>query len=220
MANGDSDRRSLRERVGSAARSVAGTLGEGAREAASTTVEGAQQLTDEARQRLRNRQARQNLESFRDEEVTDQGEARLQRARQEAQQEARQEARQEFQEEYREEVKENVREERVEQLRREFGIQDQQEQQQGFGMGMGGGQERQAPPGLGAGRAVDTDGDGQADAVVQRGPAGGLFGRRIDDEDTRDPPGALSEPAEDEFELRFLGGYEDPEDTQDFPLRL
>jgi len=221
MANGDSDRRSLRERVGSAARSVAGTLGEGAREAASTTVEGAQQLTDEARQRLRNRQARQNLESFRDEEVTDQAEARLQRARQEAQQEARQEARQEFREEYAEEVRENVREERVQELRREFGLDDDEpEQQQGFGMAMGGSQERQAPPGLGAGRAVDTDGDGQADAVVQRGPGGGLFGRRIDDEDTRDPPGAFSEPAEDEFELRFLGGYEDPEDTQEFPLRF
>jgi hypothetical protein len=198
---------------------VAGTLGEGARDVAETTVEGAQELTSEARQRLRNRQARQDLESFRDEEVTDQGEARLQRARQEAQQEARQEARQEFREEYREQIREETRENRVEELRREFGLEDDEpEQQQGFGMG--GGQQRQAPPGLGPARPVDTDNDGEAEAVVQRGPGGRLFGRRVEDEDTRDPPGAFSEPAEDEFELRFLGGYEDPEDTQEFPLRL
>jgi hypothetical protein len=219
MANGNDDRRSLRERVGSAARSVAGTLGEGARDVAETTVEGAQELTSEARQRLRNRQARQDLESFRDEEVTDQGEARLQRARQEAQQEARQEARQEFREEYREQIREETRENRVEELRREFGLEDDEQEQQGFGFGMGGGQQeqRQAPPGLGVGQPVDTDNDGEAEAVVQRGPAGTFLQPVAEDE--RDPPGAQSAPPEDRFELRFIGDGVD-NDVDEYPLRF
>jgi len=101
------DRRSLRDRAAKLKESLAGTVGDAA---------------DSARQAVANRRARRELQEFRDEEVTDQGEARLQRARQQAQQEARQEARQEFVKEYREEVRTELRDEELQRLRREYDV--------------------------------------------------------------------------------------------------
>lgn len=88
------------------------------------------------KQKVRNAKARRELANYRSDEVTDQGQARIERAKAEARQEAMQEARQEFQKEYREEVKDNVRDEQLEALRRQYGLSDDES---GSGGMLGGG---------------------------------------------------------------------------------
>lgn len=116
------DRRSFREKALEATRSAAGTLGEGAKQVASTTAEGARQAVSDVQEARQERQARKELESFREDEVTDQAEARLERRQIEAREQARQEAREEFRDEYEEELLEEYREEEKQRLRSEYGM--------------------------------------------------------------------------------------------------
>lgn len=115
-------RRKLREKASSVKESVAGTISD---------------KKQQLKQKVKNRRKRKELENFRDQEVTDQGQARLQRAKKQAQQKARQEARQEFIEEYRDEVRDELREEELQRLRRENNVGQNQQQGGGFGALLG-----------------------------------------------------------------------------------
>lgn len=129
----------------SRARSAAGTLSQTGRQAASATASG----------------VRDRYEDLTDDTVTDQEQARLERAREEALQEARQEARQEFQEEYQENLFDEAYDMELTQLKRQNPnvesrsrrgrssrkrkisrqvderLEEQQQQPVGGGMGMG-----------------------------------------------------------------------------------
>jgi hypothetical protein len=129
------------------------------RQAASAVASGAKQTAAQARDVVREQRAKRELQQFRSEEVTDQQEARLERARNEARQEAVQDARQEFREEYREEIKDQRREEELQRLKREAGLDDEQQRDQRdqrdaggfFGVPAEGGDRDTATGGFGGG---------------------------------------------------------------------
>jgi hypothetical protein len=88
------DRRQLRERAGKVKESVAGTVERAAGAAAERGGQAVRQVRDKAKRRIERRRARKKLENFRDQEITDQREARLDRARVESVREAQRSARQ------------------------------------------------------------------------------------------------------------------------------
>lgn len=102
------ERRSYLRRAAGAAKNVAGTLGEGVRN-----------IKEDISERRRQRQF-----------VTDQEQARLERAEEEARQEAIKEARQEFRNEYREEIRAQTREEQLRELRQRYGMLEEEVTQQ------------------------------------------------------------------------------------------
>jgi len=102
-------RRKLLDTGKRAGKSIAGTLSSIAGTIESKTGLAKQRATDAVVDRY---------QSLTDDTVTDQEQARLQRARQEAQQEARQEARREFQEEFRENVFDEAYQAELESLQR------------------------------------------------------------------------------------------------------
>jgi len=107
------DRRSLLNTGKDVGSSIAGTF----KSVAGTVAEKGKQAASRSRSGVR-----KQFKDLTDETVTDQDQARLERARQEALQEARQEARDEFQEEFRENVADEAFDAELQRLRRQTGI--------------------------------------------------------------------------------------------------
>lgn len=167
------ERRDLIEKGKSAGESVAGTLKSAAgtlKSTAGTVGSKAKAGASKAASATR-RGVRESYNELTDDNVTDQEQARLERARQEAREEARAEARQEFREEYRENIADEAYDMELQRLRRRNQQVDNATQpRRPSGLGLFGGTPQPQQP-----QATDDGNNGDARRQPRR-PAASLFG--------------------------------------------